>query len=281
MNTLFDLQKSDDCIRYGTELTETELINAFGVYGDYCFTKSRIDDSSFLFYGRSVRGNTKTEVDENGDVKVSTPLRSNSAYEDGLMPEDTEIGDVVFLIQKIGKHYKFKGVADLNEIKITRRKLIAKGDKYDWTLECVFHGKIRDEENAYSLIPVNNDELETVVYIPTAEGRKKAVYSTKYERKPANRNAAIAAHGTVCMACGFDFEKMYGKYGAGYIEVHHTKPLFENDTEVVPDPETDLICLCANCHRMVHHFKKQVLSLDELKEMIAEAKVVNAETNIF
>lgn len=119
----------------------------------------------------------------------------------------------------------------------------------------------------------NGDEefLESVVDVMTPEGKKKAVYTTKYERKPANRAAAIAVHGTVCMACGFDFGKMYGEYGKGFIEVHHAKPLFENAGEIIPDPKTDLICLCSNCHRMVHRFRNKVLTLDELKSIIAEA----------
>ena len=112
----------------------------------------------------------------------------------------------------------------------------------------------------------------TVVYIPTPEGKKKAVYTTKYERNPVNRAAAIAAHGAVCMACGFDFGKMYGEYGEGFIEVHHAKPLFENSGEIIPDPEKDLLCLCSNCHRMVHRFRNKVLSLEELKEIIRHAK---------
>jgi 5-methylcytosine-specific restriction protein A len=70
------------------------------------------------------------------------------------------------------------------------------------------------------------------------------------------------------MACGFDFEEVYGEIGKNFIEVHHVKPLYSKDEEVEVDPKTDLICLCPNCHRMVHRYKDKVLSLSELKEIL-------------
>lgn len=54
----------------------------------------------------------------------------------------------------------------------------------------------------------------------------------------------------VCEACGFDFEKVYGGRGAGYIECHHVLPLHvagEGRTKL-----SDLALICANCHRMIH-----------------------------
>jgi len=43
------------------------------------------------------------------------------------------------------------------------------------------------------------------------------------ERK---KKQALAKHGKLeCEACGFDFQKRYGKAGAGIIDVHHLRPL--------------------------------------------------------
>ncbi|MFF9864091.1 HNH endonuclease [Streptomyces sp. NPDC013953] len=53
-----------------------------------------------------------------------------------------------------------------------------------------------------------------------------------------------------CEACGFDFERVYGERGAGYIECHHVVPLHEagqGRTKL-----SDLALICANCHRMIH-----------------------------
>ena len=54
-----------------------------------------------------------------------------------------------------------------------------------------------------------------------------------------------------CEACGFDFQKRYGKLGEGFAECHHERPLSElkrgEKTKI-----RDLRIVCANCHRMIH-----------------------------
>ena len=100
------------------------------------------------------------------------------------------------------------------------------------------------------------------------EGKRIAYYTTKYERSLKNREAAIKIHGTKCMICGFDFKEKYGELGKGYIEVHHIKPLSEVNEEVVINPETDLICVCGNCHRMLHRFRNYIVTPEELKQMV-------------
>ena len=118
-----------------------------------------------------------------------------------------------------------------------------------------------------------NDSCESVI-CETEEGRfegkKYARYITKYERNPLNRLNAIKIHGTKCMACGFDFEKVYGDYGRNFIEVHHVKPLYDLGKEEVVNPQTDLVCLCSNCHRMIHRKKEAILSVEQLTQIIEE-----------
>lgn len=112
-------------------------------------------------------------------------------------------------------------------------------------------------------IPMSNDRLE---------GKKLESYSTRYERDSNNRSNAIRIHRTKCMACGFDFEEVYGELGKGFIEVHHIKPLSTLDEEIVINPATDLICLCSNCHRMIHR-GKNLLSLEALRLIIQSNKI--------
>jgi 5-methylcytosine-specific restriction protein A len=63
--------------------------------------------------------------------------------------------------------------------------------------------------------------------------------------------AVLKRGGTLaCEACGFDFAKVYGKRGEGYIECHHVVPLHvagEGTTRLA-----DLALICSNCHRMIH-----------------------------
>lgn len=120
--------------------------------------------------------------------------------------------------------------------------------------------------------PSEQDELTSFTVENTLEDKKKLCYTTRYERSAKNRSAAIKIHGTVCQGCGFDFEKTYGEIGKGYIEVHHVKPLCEEDDAVEINPATDLICVCANCHRIIHKRKDSVLSLKELQELLLVSK---------
>ena len=106
----------------------------------------------------------------------------------------------------------------------------------------------------------------------TTEGKRTVYYTTKYERSSKNREAAIRIHGTKCMICGFDFGQKYGELGKGYIEVHHIKPLATLEQEVVINPETDLICVCANCHRMLHRFKNYIVTVEELTYIVDDNK---------
>lgn len=101
---------------------------------------------------------------------------------------------------------------------------------------------------------------------------KTVVYNTVFvegeaeERQPAEirlrnrelREACIAYykdkhHGhLVCECCGFDFSRAYD-ISDEYIEVHHLTPISETDGAHEVNAETDLVPLCANCHRMIHH----------------------------
>ena len=103
------------------------------------------------------------------------------------------------------------------------------------------------------------------------EGKRLQIYTTRYERNPVNREAAIALHGTTCQACGFNFERFYGPLGRHYVEVHHVKPLSLAGEPAAPDPQSDLVCLCANCHRMIHRNKNATLSVEQLKKCIKRA----------
>lgn len=43
--------------------------------------------------------------------------------------------------------------------------------------------------------------------------------------------------------------------------------------EVEINPETDLVPVCANCHRMIHRRKDDVLTIEELKSIVEQRKI--------
>lgn len=144
--------------------------------------------------------------------------------------------------------------------------------------DLVFHKKSHTEFDIEFIDPMieygeadmESLDLETVIETTNeVEGKVIKYYTTRYERSPANRNAAIKIHGLRCMACGFSFEEAYGELGRGFIEVHHIVPLYSKNESTTINPKTDLICLCSNCHRMIHHKKGGIIDLEELRNILA------------
>lgn len=103
---------------------------------------------------------------------------------------------------------------------------------------------------------------------PKTEGKKSLAIINRYERDPKLRLEAINRHGLSCMACGFNFERVYGELGSGFIHVHHLNPLGEVGQQHNVDPVTDLAPLCPNCHSMVHR-RSRAISIQELRTIIA------------
>jgi ribosomal protein L18E len=99
------------------------------------------------------------------------------------------------------------------------------------------------------------------------EGSLKQVTVNAYERDFEARKKCIDHHGLCCKICGFNFGKIYGEAGKGYIHVHHLKPLSEICEKYEVDPLVDLIPVCPNCHVILHK-RKPPYSLEEVKKMM-------------
>jgi len=104
------------------------------------------------------------------------------------------------------------------------------------------------------------------------EGQQTLRWSNTYERSPQLREAAIRIHGLVCMGCGFNFEEQYGTLGAGFIEVHHTRPISSLGGAAAVNATNDLVVLCSNCHSVVHRNKPAPLPLAELQALVKRFK---------
>jgi predicted HNH restriction endonuclease len=100
------------------------------------------------------------------------------------------------------------------------------------------------------------------------EGEKATRLLTQYRRNSCLRWAAIDIHGTRCQVCGMSFAERYGEIGTDFIEVHHLKPVADNQGEVVVLPETDMAVVCANCHRMLHRGPKAPLTIEKLRTVL-------------
>jgi 5-methylcytosine-specific restriction enzyme A len=99
------------------------------------------------------------------------------------------------------------------------------------------------------------------------EGATKQIYVNIYERSTKARKQCLDHYGMKCMACNFDFEKVYGEAGKGFIHVHHIVPLSAVGNAYEVNPVQDLRPLCANCHSIVHR-TIPALTMDELLECL-------------
>jgi 5-methylcytosine-specific restriction enzyme A len=112
-------------------------------------------------------------------------------------------------------------------------------------------------------LPHPNGDFESY---EATEGFQKKRYTTYYERNPFYRAKAIEIHGLNCMVCGINFQTKYGDLGAGFIHVHHNKPVSETGPTRI-NPTTDMSVVCPNCHAMIHRGKTQALSINDLKQL--------------
>lgn len=173
------------------------------------------------------------------------------------------------ILHYLGLKGDFKGLFEKQMVSEVISELqVSKNDDYSEIIDLLSGVSETEEKQIYEDI-VNE---MTEVYEVQEEGKKIKYYTTRYERNTQNRKAAIKIHGTKCQACGFDFQNVYGDRGKDYIEVHHVVPLAHKDEIVKVDPAKDLIVVCSNCHRMIHRKKNEVLTLDELRDIIASCK---------
>jgi 5-methylcytosine-specific restriction protein A len=114
------------------------------------------------------------------------------------------------------------------------------------------------------------EDVDGDVTLPEGAVRQTSV--TRYERNSAARTLCIEHHGVSCTVCDFNFEKVYGEVGQGFIEVHHLTPISQTRAAHNINPIKDMYPICPNCHAMVHQ-KNPPFAIEEIKEMIIRGRL--------
>ena len=125
------------------------------------------------------------------------------------------------------------------------------------------------------LVPGEEDEEEesesasSFAGVAEQQTQPKEIRRRNQELREACIDYYKSLHGgrIVCECCGFDFSRAYD-IADEYIEVHHRFPFSQTDGEHEVDAHRDLVPLCANCHRMIHHLAEgqgTCIKLEELK----------------
>lgn len=133
-------------------------------------------------------------------------------------------------------------------------------------------------------VPGEDDEAgndETLAKTSTIymEGEAAETLPEKLRRRNQQLRQACIAHfralhggHIVCECCGFEFSRHYA-IDDDYIEVHHRTPFSATEGEHEVDAVNDLVPLCANCHRMIHHLAAghgSCITLNELKARLIQ-----------
>lgn len=134
-----------------------------------------------------------------------------------------------------------------------------------------------------SLTSVENEDKKRKVEtfdenIIIQEGIKKVSQVQVYARSSKLRNFAIdqfTVDGHIaCDCCKFDFKKFYGPDGNGFIEIHHTKPIFQYEDDdinnTLEDAVKNLAPVCSNCHRMIHRNWSKPLEVKYLIQKVEQ-----------
>jgi hypothetical protein len=110
---------------------------------------------------------------------------------------------------------------------------------------------------------VHYDENTSVSLDVMCQSARHLMHHLKFERDIGIREQVLKSHGTDCSICGFNYERTYGKdIAKDLIDIHYIGHCKN------PDPATDFITVCANCHRMLHSKRSDNISLEDLKKRV-------------
>jgi len=138
------------------------------------------------------------------------------------------------------------------------------------------------EDQGFNVEGMEEEYKKDLTEIVIEEGRLTVRSSTQRRRSQRLRDEAIRkfkrehSGRLICEVCEFDFEEVYGELGEDYIVVHHRKPIHamevEGEEATLEEALEKVAPLCSNCHAMVHRRRGELLSIDELKRIVAREK---------
>ncbi len=252
---------SFDTLRIGQEYTRPELAALWGYAGYEAIARGAVTPRNtpfiilFITHEKQEFLTQYEDRMENGILDIEG--ETNHAADDRMI-NATATGDEIHLFYRDRHHMSFTYCGQIDLVRYQRHvdspsrfTFRVPAEHPDDTLETelVTHGQTNEE------------------FIPDAEGRRIIRRHVAYERSQRNRQQALEIHGTRCMACGFNFDEVYGSvYARGFIEVHHVRSITEINGPV--NPETDLVPLCSNCHSMAHRERGRILSVEEVRELL-------------
>lgn len=252
-------------IRFDFEITEEysrkDIFSMIGISnpggGNWFTGYHHIEDNWFIFCNIGTPGRTGHDYNNrfDGDELIWYGKTGSHIGQPSIKQLTSHNSKVYVFYREDNKDdFTFAGLAKAKEIKDTKpveihwsfRDYIEKHPE-------MYPNELTDEENKKVL-----------------EGSKKQITVNAYERNPAARKRCIEHWGFSCAVCGFDFEKIYGEVGKGFIHVHHLIPISEIGEEYEINPITDMRPVCPNCHAMLHR-ENPPLTIENLRSIIKKS----------
>lgn len=231
-------------------------------------------------------------IKENGTASTSELIKGLTKF---FNPsgEDAEIlnnrSDTKFSqkVRNLKSHRENNGMVILTNYDNGKYSLTTEGEEYllensesiRYINENPF--KYDDKQNLINVIDSIKEKKKNVyIYDESdivSEGKTTKKETLIKKRCAKLREAVIAKYTRedgriICEVCGFDFEEKYGEQGAGYIEIHHEKPVYQYSDDgfesYIKEAVEKMKPLCANCHRMIHRKIKEPITINELKTII-------------
>lgn len=163
-------------------------------------------------------------------------------------------------------HYIAREIAPL--VEISKHSLKRKAGMVGYSAKLL---EIVQQQSNQALAERNAADLvlpeEIITEAKYHEGAVREVKINAYERNAQARLKCIAHYGAYCGVCNFDFGKAYGQAGAGFIHVHHLKPIADIGERYEVDPITDLLPVCPNCHAIIHR-RNPPYRIEEVQAML-------------
>ena len=132
----------------------------------------------------------------------------------------------------------------------------------DLYAKLTFRGGIESNLGPDDYSSDNHDDLKL-------DEKRKYKLHRVIERNSNHGKKIKRIKGYTCEACGFNFEKNYGKVGEKYIEAHLKIPISSlPEDQIIEFNLDDYAVLCSNCHRMAHKRRGNPYSIEELKSFL-------------
>ncbi len=227
-----------------------ELLNPSG--HDAEIIDGRNDD----YYSQKVR-NLKSH---NTLIKLGFASYANRAY--SLTPQGYK-----YLVKNLGQFlYGIRSDFELDDKLEFFRKLASSSTK--------------------AIIPMYED-LDMAVML--TEGYTKKIHKEVVVRSQKLRDYAYQYFNDNCISychcCHFDANSFYGSdLSKGYVEIHHIKPISayidEDFEQTLGSAISNVIPVCANCHRIIHRSPKVCLAIPTIVTAIKTNGYFNSKNRI-